>query len=79
MKLPPLVTSGTHAIEEAPPGIRFDGRTRNLDVGDLPPGARFACRYVGRGEGVEVSMPMTIGATGEPAAPPKRRRAPAKK
>ena len=67
------IAAGEHRLEEAPAGIRFDGRTRELDVGDLPAG-RHPVTLVGREGGVEVSVSMTIAATGEPPAPAPRRR-----
>ena len=69
------IAAGEHHLEGAPAGVRFDGRTRELDVGDLLPAGRFPVTLVGREGGVEVSVSMTIAATGEPPAPaPKRRR-----
>lgn len=83
MKLPAIVASGRHELENAPAGVSFDGRTRELDVGDLPGSGRYPCRLVGRADGVEVTLPITIAATGEPPAAkpaaPKRRRKPAAK
>lgn len=75
MKLPILVTGGAHSLEGAPPGVEFDGRTRELLIGDLPHG-RHGCRLVGRAGGVEVTMPLTIAAT---EAPKRHRRKPAAK
>ena len=83
MKLPALVTSGEHTIEDAPPGVAFDGRTRELHLGDELPGGRFPVRLVGRGGGVEITMPLTIAKDAtpapEPAPAPKRRRATTRK
>lgn len=79
MKLMRLA-AGEHRLEDAPAGIQFNGRTLELDIGDLPSG-RYPVRLVGREHDVEVSVPMTIAATGEPPAPPpkRRRRQPAAK
>ena len=79
MKLPELVLNGTHELENAPAGVHFDSRTRELRLGDdMPPGGRYGAVLVGRGDGVEVTMPLTIAA--DPDAPPtRRRRAAAKK
>ena len=78
MKLPQLVPAGDHALEGAPPGVTFNGRTRELVLGDLPSG-RFPVTLVGIGAGVEVTMPLTIGAANTPPAPKRRRRPAAKK
>ena len=79
MKLPAIVSSGRHELEDAPPGVTFDGRTRDLDIGDLPADGRHPCRLIGRADGVEVTLPITVAATGEPAPPKQRRRKPSAK
>lgn len=73
MKLPQL-TTGDHALEGAPPGVVFHGRTRELDVGDLPTGDRFPCTLVGAADGVEVTMPLTIAKVDAPAPKAAKRR-----
>ena len=69
------IASGEHRLEDAPPGVEFDGRTRQLDIGDLPAG-RWPMTLVGREGSAEIALPISIISTGEapPAAPPKRRR-----
>lgn len=73
------IASGEHRLEDAPPGVEFDGRTRQLDIGDLPAG-RWPMTLVGREGSAEVAVPISILSTGEApagpaqAAPPKRRR-----
>ena len=78
MKLPALVagTNSVHELEGAPPGVVFDGRTRDLQIGDMPADGRRTCRLVGKADGVEVTMGITLAATGEapPPAPKRRRR-----
>lgn len=64
------IAAGEHWLEGEPEGVQLDRRTRELDVGDLPAGGRYPVRLVARENDVEVSVPMTIAATGEP----KRRR-----
>lgn len=81
MKLPALVSGANarHSLEPTPPGVAFDGRARDLSIGDLPANGRHSCLLVGVADGVEVTMPITIAATGEPPKPKRRRRTAAPK
>ena len=66
MKLSPLVVQGKHDMDGLPPGVTFDGRTRELVFEEGVPPGRFAATYVGRGDGVEVAVQVHVGAEQTP-------------
>lgn len=66
MKLSPLVVGGKHHMEDLPPGVEFDGRTRELTFGEDARPGRFAATYVGRAGGLQATVQVTVEHTPEP-------------